>query len=39
MELFGKLDKWRQIYKQTSLYIKRCVEKKKLLVRHNKVAK
>ena len=44
-ELFRKPDNLRQIYKQTSLtfihqtmYLKR-VEKKKILRRHNKVAK
>ena len=43
-ELSRKSDNWRQIYKTNEfdflyLYIKRCVEKKKILVRHNKVAK
>ena len=42
MELFRKSDNWRQIYEQNEFdffYIKRCVEKKILLVHHNKVVK
>ena len=39
MEFFKKPDNWRQINKLDFLYIKRCVEKNKLLVRHDKVAK
>ena len=43
-EPFRKSDNWRQIYKQrSSTFYKwndvKCVEKKKLLGRHNKVAK